>query len=1136
MHAKLTILMFIIIWTPIRAQVSAVRLTLHVHDARLEDVFDKIGKQTGYFFVYDQASLHQGKKVTFSLDDAPLSQVLEYCFDNQPLDYTLFDRTIVVKLKPGAPSVHPPSVLFNLNGRVSNEKREPVPGATIGVKGTGKGVFAGEDGGFTLSGLKPGDSLVVSCIGYETTVVPVRQPGIPGGLAASQDPDQGAAQNPDRASARLDISLKTFANTLDETVIIAYGTTTRRLNTGSVSKITRSDIDLQPVADPLAALEGRVPGLLITQSSGNPGAYFSVQIRGQNSILQGSDPLFVIDGVPFAPNNNPLGQMTSAANAVSGIVSPGGATGVGAAGGGAGNTAGSAVTGGLSPFALLNPADIESIEILKDADATAIYGSRGANGVVLITTRKGVPGKTAIHINVYTGAGEVARTLPLMTTRPYLEMRREAFSNDGIVPTAITAPDLLVWDTTRYTNFPKLLIGGTGAATDANASISAGSDRTQFYMSGNYHRQASVFPGRLADERAGVYTSITHRSEDKRFTADFMVDLTHDNNTSIAQDLTGSINLAPDYPSLTTTSGQLSWQYKGMAYAENPMAYLLDRYTAATTDLLSHLQLNYRILPGLTLKTSMGYNTVQVTETGVVPITAQNPASLPTGFAQFGTKYLQNWIAEPQLEYTGKLWKGKLVILTGATWQGLTNTSTLTSGYGYTNDALLGSTNGAAGLSATNNSSLYRYEAVFGRLNYNLEDRYLLNLSAREDGSSRFGPGKQFAGFGAAGAAWIFSKARAVREALPFLSFGKLRGSYGITGNDQIGDYQYLDTWSPTNYPYLGSSSLFPTRLYNPYYSWEINRKIDAAIELGFLHDRVLLTAEVYRDRGGNQLIKYGLPLQTGFSGITENFPALVQNTGLEGILTTKNIVHRAFTWTSTLNITLPRNQLLSFPGIATSSYANLEVGQPLSIVGGYVYTGVNPGTGIYTFKDLNKDGQITYPQDYDKNLGHLAPSLFGGMGNSFTFHRWQLDIFASFRKQTGPDYFYFYYNNGNIPGTLYNQPVSAEDRWRSPDRRAPLQRYTAGYNAAAYLAGYDLANSSAAYGDASFIRISTLSVSYTLSGALLKKWGVETGQLYLRAQNLLTITGYNGPDPETQNTNVLPPLKVVVAGIKLQF
>jgi len=1077
-----------LIWTHTYAQLQPVRLSLHVREARMEDVLSSIGHQTGYFFVYDRAILRGASRVTLSLDNAPVFEVLDRCFEGQPLTYVVFDKTIVVKLRVPAPRLTAPETL-TLTGRVSNERKEAVPGASVRIKGTGRGVFASDDGGFTLARVHTTDTLVISCIGYEPREIPVKAGVIP------------------------DISLKMLVNTLDETVIIAYGTTTRRLNTGSVSKVTQSDIGLQPVADPMAALEGRVPGLLITQSSGIPGSYFKVQIRGQNSILQGSDPLFVVDGIPYAPNNTPLGQIVSAAN-----------------------PSGNAGSGGLSPLALLNPADIESIEILKDADATAIYGSRGAGGVVLITTRRGKPGKTGININVYTGAGEITHTMPLMKTSSYLQMRREAFVSDQVTPTSINAPDLLVWDTSRYTNFPKLLIGGIGATTDAGLTFNAGNDETQVLMSGNYHRQAGVFPGSEGDQRTGLYVSVIHHSLNKRFSADFMANLTADKNTSIAQDLTASINIAPDYPSLTGPGGKPEWQEKGVSYTVNPMAYLLDRYTANTGNMISHLQLRYKVLPGLTLKASLGYNTLQVSETGIVPIAAQNPSTAPTGFAQFGNKYLQNWIAEPQIEYTAKVLQGKLDMLAGATWQGLTTTEGLISAYGYQDDALLGSTNGASGLSATNFVSDYRYEAVFSRLNYNVQDRYILNLSAREDGSSRFGPGKQFARFEAAGAAWIFSKMRAVRDFFPFLSFGKLRASYGITGNDQIGDYQYLDIWSPTPYPYLGSSSLYPARLYNPYYSWEINRKIDVGLELGFLHDRILLTTAAYRDRDGNQLIKYGLPLQTGFTGITENFPALVQNKGFEFSLTSKNITGRKFSWSSTLNVTLPWNKLLSFPGIGTSSYSNLQVGQPLSIVGGYINTGVNPETGIFSFKDLNNDGQISYPTDYAKNIGHLAPDLFGGWGNNFTLHEWTLDVFAGFRVQKGPNYYYYYYNSGYLPGTLYNQPASESAHWQKTGQSAPLQRLTAGYNASAYLAGYNFANSSAAYSDASFIRISNISLSYSISADRLKKWGLQSGKIYLRAQNLLTLTHYKGSDPETQNAGVLPPLKVVVAGIQFQF
>jgi TonB-linked SusC/RagA family outer membrane protein len=1053
----------------------------------MEDILSALGRQSGYYFVYDIASLREAGRVTVSLEKVSLKEALDRCLQGQSFTYAIFDKTIVVRA--AAPATPPRPVAMTVSGRVQSERKEPVPGASIGLTGTARGTFAGEDGMFSIAGVHKGDTLKISCVGYETKEIAIR------------------------GAAPLDISLHTFASTLDETVVIAYGTTTRRLNTGSVSKVTQQAIGVQPVADPLAALQGRVPGLLVTASSGIPGSYYKVQVRGQSSILQGSDPLIVIDGVPYAPNNNPLNQLLSAANP-------------------AGNTAG----GGLSPLALINPADIESIEILKDADATAIYGSRGAAGVILITTRKGIPGKTGFSVSAYTGVGAVTRTLPMMGTSAYLAMRRAAFTGDEVTPSAITAPDLLVWDTTRYTNFNKLLIGDWGATTDVQASLTAGSDQTQVLLSGNYHRQQSVFPGSLGDQRGGMYASVNHHSENKRFAADFTVNLTADHNASIAQDLTASVNLPPDYPALKNAGGGLNWQDQGISYSVNPLAYLLDRYTARSNNLLSHLQLSYRVAPGLSLKASVGYNSLQVIETGILPISAQNPVNDPTGFAQFGDRYLQNWIAEPQAEYTTRLGGGRLDVLAGTTWQGLTGTNDLTSAYGYRDDALLGSTNGAAGLSTVNTTSDYRYEAVFGRLTYNIQDEYLLNLSARKDGSSRFGPGKQFASFGAAGAAWIFSKTPALRALLPFLSFGKVRASYGITGNDQIGDYQYLDVWSSTPYPYLGSASLYPVRLYNPYYSWEINRKLEGALELGFLKDRVLSTTAWYLDRGGNQLIRYGLPLQTGFSGITENFPALVENSGLEEELTTHNIETKHVRWTTTLNLTLPYNRLRSFPGIGTSSYSNLEVGQPLSIVDGFVYTGVNPNTGTYTFKDLNKDGQITYPEDYVKNIAHLAPTLFGGLSTSLRYHAWQLDALASFRVQKGPNYYYYYYNNGYIPGTLYNQPVAKDVTWSEPGQQATAQRYTAGYNAAAYLAGYNLANSSAAYTDASFVRLTNLSLSYAVAETRTRKWGLSQVQVYIRAQNLLTLTRYMGADPETQNAFVLPPLKVVVGGIRCQL
>lgn len=207
-------------------------------------------------------------------------------------------------------------------------------------------------------------------------------------------------------------------------------------------------------------------------------------------------------------------------------------------------------------------------------------------------------------------------------------------------------------------------------------------------------------------------------------------------------------------------------------------------------------------------------------------------------------------------------------------------------------------------------------------------------------------------------------------------------------------------------------------------------------------------------------------------------------------------------------------------------------------MVDGYIYTGVNRETGVYSFKDLNNDGQISYPQDYAKNIAHLSPNLYGGVGNSVTLDHWQLDVFATYRNQTGPNYLYYYYNNGYIPGTMYNQPTEVSSRWQQPGQVSGVQKYTAGYNAGAYLAGYDLANSTAAYSSASFVRISTLSLSYSIGPerSWMRKCSLKGLQFYLRAQNLFTFTSYRGSDPETQNAFVLPPLKIVVGGINVKM
>jgi len=431
--------------------------------------------------------------------------------------------------------------------------------------------------------------------------------------------------------------------------------------------------------------------------------------------------------------------------------------------------------------------------------------------------------------------------------------------------------------------------------------------------------------------------------------------------------------------------------------------------------------------------------------------------------------------------------------------------------------------------------SNYKYEAFFGRINYNWQDRYLINFTGRRDGSSRFGPGKQFANFGSVGLGWIFSKAAWIQDHLPVLSFGKIRGSYGSSGNDQIGDYQYLDTYSPTQNTYLGASGLMSTRLSNPNYSWETNQKFETGLELNFWKDRISSSVSWYHNRSSNQLVGYPLPLITGQSSVQQNLPATVQNTGWEFELSVVAVKSNKFQWVSSANLTIPSNKLIAYPNIEASSYANrYVVGQSLFIRKAYHNTGVDPKTGVYTYVDVNQDGNLSYPEDltaYKK----VNAVFYGGFQNTLEYAGFRLDFLFQFVKQTTRNYMYSSFTKA--PGMLGNQPDIVLNHWQTTGDIKPVQKYTQDYSSDASNAYFDGLN----YGDntisdGSFIRLKNLSFSYSLNAAALKKIHVSMCTIFLQGQNLLTITGYEGLDPENGNTTVVPPLRILSVGFRCSF
>jgi TonB-linked SusC/RagA family outer membrane protein len=998
-------------------------------------------------------------------------------------------------------------------GTVKNTKNETLANINVALKGTAVNTITNESGQFSLQATSKTATLIFSAIGYQTMEV---------NMTESQ-------------STTVIISLKT--GKLDEIQIVAYGTNTQRYNVGSVTKVTAEDISNQAVTNPLQALQGRVPGLVVTSTSGLPGASLTVQIRGQNTLKPSSsivapqdNPLFIIDGVPFGPQNGNVNQFNS-------VAAPG-----------AGNVYNDPY-GGMSPFNSIDPSNIESIEVLRDADATAIYGSRGGNGVILITTKKGKAGKTEFNMNVNMGISFLGKTTPLMNTQQYLSMRREAFANDKITPNLIYgdpgyAPDLLAFDTTRYTNWKQVFFGNIAHTDNAAASVSGGTESTQFRIGGSFTRNSYIFPGDLADSRSGLTAQIHHASPNKKFTLDFSSGYSYDNNnSSAAPSLLLASRLEPDFPALLDDKGNLIWSYNGIQFdgayeGFNPFAYLKQQYTIQNNSLTSNLLLTYKIVTGLTLRTSLGYNTFNSDEYSATPAASQFPGYNPTAYASFGKNDFTTWIIEPQAEYKSTFKKMAYSILFGSTFQKSTNSKLEADGTGYINDALIGSISGAPITSASDAYSEYKYSAIFSRFSLKWDDKYLLNLNARRDGSSRFGPDRQFGNFGSVGAGWLFNEEPFIKNNIPLLSYGKLRGSYGITGSDNISDYQYFARWGPTTYAYNGQPGYSPQNLYNPDLSWASTQKLEFGFELGFLNDKILFNSTWFRNRTGNQLLTYQLPSQTGFTTVYENWGAVVENSGWEFTLQFSPAKNPWFSWNSSINLTVPENKLVSFPGIENSSYSvTYFVGQSLSTVKGFRSAGVDPATGLFQF--INAAGQLTgTPASASGGklndaaiIGNTDPKFYGGWQNTFSCKGFQLDLFIDFKKQRGYNYLRAVYTS--LPGLEFNQPLLVQDRWTTPGQQATLSRYSTQYGTV-YSNGSSFNQSDGVYGDASYIKLRSASLSYNFSTKLLERYKVRNLKLYATGQNLLTITRYQGSDPETQSIYGVPPLRAITFGLNL--
>ncbi|WP_159441018.1 SusC/RagA family TonB-linked outer membrane protein [Pedobacter caeni] len=1117
---RLTTVILIATLMQLSAKTHAQRVTLNQKNTALEKIFREIHNQTGYDFLYDKNLLETKKPVSIVVRNEPLETVLQKCLADQSLTYLIDEKAIIIRKKEK--SVFEKITEFykaiDISGKVTDENGQPLIGATIVIKSSKRSVTTDKDGAFQLQNVEENELLLISYIGYQIREV--------------------------KAAVRLNIRLILATNELSEVIVNkGYYTESQKLATGNTVTVTAKDIEKQPVLNPMLALQGRVAGLQITQTSGVTNGSMNILIRGRSSLNNwvGNNPLFVIDGIPYqsALLMDPLGN-----NGGNGIAadSPQG-----------------------NPLNYINPNDIASISVLKDADATAIYGSRGGNGVILITTKKGQIGEMSLGLNLTQGFMQAPKPLQLMSAQQYLDMRREAFKNDGVpVPNIATSPadpnyDVNgTWGQETNTDWQKELIGHFAAYTNANLSLSGGSESIQYAIRGTYNRQGNLSPGKFDDQRGGLNFNITGYSKNKRLKIDFAGSVLKDNNLNSQSDLTAYTLRAPNAPDSFNPDGTLNFGGPNSDNANNPYAYSLRTYSNKTDNTIISLRPSYRIAKGFDFTANLGFTNLNSNIKIKQPVATYSPlylsllsaASVPALINTINQQ--KNWIVEPQLSYEVKMKEVKISALAGTTFQKSDNEGHYFAGTNFVSDVVIGNLANAGLLGVGDGGSYqYKYNAVYGRLNANLSDKYILNFTARRDGSSKFGPGKQFGNFYSAAAAWIFSSENFIENALPILSVGKLRASYGTSGNDNIGNYAYYDLYASrgTN-TYQGLTGFSPRSLSNPNVAWEKNAKFEVAVDLGFFKDRILASAAYYRNRSSNQLLNYTIPSFTGFSSIPSyNFPATVQNSGVELTLNTRNVIAGNFEWSSAFNISFNRNKLVKFDNLENSNYAGiLEIGQPVSGRSyAWIYKGIDPNTGLYTA--LKKDGttgsdagnHVNLYGEYQVKAINTLPKYFGGFNNTFRYKNLQLDIFLQFVKQVGkisltnyaPGYF-----STDIYDQLFtsqsNVPVEFLDRWQKPGDQAKYQRFTQSIEGLRAFGAWS--ESDASYVDASYIRAKNVTLSYQLPKAFKDKLRLKSAVINLSAQNLFTITSYKGRDPETQAYTTLPPLKVFVLGVQINL
>lgn len=918
------------------------------------------------------------------------------------------------------------------------ENNISLPGVTVMIKNTTQGTTADLNGQYRLEA-NANDTLVFSYVGMVTTEIPIN------------------GRNIINVGMDLDIAR------LGEVIVVGYGTESSRLVSGSLGVVTDAEIRDVPLRTIDGVLQGRSAGVQISQNSGTPGSATTVRIRGNSSITAGNQPLYVIDGIPMITGN--YGQVGFSGQ-------------------------------GINALSDINPNDIESITVLKDASAAAIYGARATNGVILITTRRGSKQRTNINFNASAGIQEVVKVQEMINAEQWHDYR-------GTQPDPNNLVDVNWLDQ----------VFRVAPMSSYELSASGGDGSTQFFISGNYYNQEGTLLG-TDYQRLNGRLNLDHKMNDRvslgaSFGASYSLNHRVEGDRSLNGVLPNALTMPPIHPIYNANN-----TYNEDGPYANPVAIGKEAINAAHSfRTLGNAYVDIRFLKNVTFSTKWGFDLLNLREHSFDPPTTRQGAR-SNGIGIAGQNNVLNIVSNNLLRYSNSFNRMHNVeALAGYSFEIFQRRNQYARGVDFPGPFFQYIAEAATITSSYARAVNRGMNSYFGQFKYNYDYRYIVSFSGRYDGSTKFGDNNKYGFFPAMSLAWRVTEESFFQPLTSIFDEFRMRASFGLTGNDGIPDFAYLNLYrGGTNY--LGNAGIAPSQLPNPDLKWETTAQINVGLDLAVLDERVSLAVDFYNNRTKDLLFDRPVSMTSGYYSITTNIGEL-ENRGIELSLTTINLQTSDFEWNSRLNISRNRNKILSLykdqplDNLDRYSPSIVMVGEPMSIFFGYRSLGVDPSTGDIVFDDVSGDGLIN-AEDRVK-IGDPNPKLTGGFTNNMTYKQFELSVFLQFSY--GNDIF-----NGNrifieaMKGSD-NQSTAILRRWREPGDLTDIPRATE----------IDPNNnnriSSRFVEDGSYLRVKNLTFSYILSKPMAERLKVRSARLYVSAQNLLTFTNYSGMDPEVNYT-----------------